>query len=120
MLILDENLPARWTDYLASFGVEALHWTQIGNVGDPDEKIFDHASAHGAVIVTQDLDFTRILALRGTHLPSIIQLRVSCPTPEHAGPALVQILQSYRQPLLEGCLISLDSNRHRIRLLPLR
>ncbi len=118
-LILDENLPPRWRDYLSPFGIDAVHWKDIGQIGDPDETIFDYASGHGAVIATQDLDFTRILALRGTRLPSVIQLRVPCPTPEFAGPAMLQILQQHRQDLLAGCLISLDSNRHRIRLLPL-
>ncbi len=118
-LILDENLPPRWRDYLAPFGIAAVHWKDIGNIGDPDDAIFDYACEHQAIIVTQDLDFTRMLALRGTRLPSVIQLRVSCPTPELTGPAVVRILQDHQEQLLAGCLISLDSRRHRIRLLPL-
>ena len=78
-LILDENLPPRWRDYLAPFGIDAVHWTDIGKVGDTDETIFDFACEHQSIIVTQDLDFTRMLALRGTRLPSVIQLRVPCP-----------------------------------------
>lgn len=72
------------------------------------------------MIVTQDLDFTRMLALRGTRLPSVIQLRVQCPIPEVIGPALLEILHHFRDQLLSGCLITLDPDRHRLRLLPLR
>ncbi len=118
-LIIDENLPPSWRDYLAPFGINATHWRDIGHAGDPDEIIFDYACEHHSVIVTQDLDFTRILALRGSHLPSIIQLRVPCPIPEIIGSALLQVLQTHREQLLAGCLISLDPNRHRVRLLPL-
>jgi len=118
-LILDENLPPRWRDYLLPFGITATHWQDIGKIGDPDETIFDYACDRSAVIVTQDLDFTRILALRGAHLPSVIQLRVSCPIPEIIGPSLLQILEKYQPQLHAGCLISLDHSRHRIRLLPL-
>jgi len=118
-LIIDENLPPRWCDYLSSFGIRAAHWRDIGKVGDPDDLIFDHASVHRKIIITQDLDFTRLLARRGTHLPSVIQLRVDCPIPEVIGPALLEILNRHQKHLEEGCLISLDHRRHRLRLLPL-
>ena len=118
-LILDENLPPRWCEYMAPFGITATHWKDLGSIGDPDETIFDYACDHSAVIVTQDLDFTRMLALRGALLPSVIQLRVPCPIPEIIGQALLQILDNYQQQLQAGCLISLDLGRHRIRLLPL-
>ena len=119
ILIIDENLPPRWHDFLAPRGITATHWRLIGNLGDSDDTIFDYACEHGAIIVTQDLDFTRILALRGTRLPSVIQLRVQCPTPEIIGQALLEVLENHRLKLLEGCLITLDHNRHRLRLLPL-
>jgi len=119
-LILDENLPPRWREYLAPFGITANHWKDLGNIGDPDEVILDFACDNNAVIVTQDLDFTRILALRGAHLPSVIQLRVPCPTPELIGQSLLQVLGNYQPQLRAGSLITLDHSRHRIRLLPLR
>jgi predicted nuclease of predicted toxin-antitoxin system len=119
-LIIDENLPPRWKDFFATHGIQALHWTEIGKAGDPDEIILDHAVTKTAVIVTQDLDFTRLLALRGSRLPSVIQLRVTCPIPEIVGNALLKVLQDYRKQLDQGCLISLDLDRHRLRLLPLR
>ena len=68
ILIIDENLPPRWSGFLSSFGISATHWRNIGTVGDPDDTIFDYACGHGAVIITQDLDFTRLLALRGARL----------------------------------------------------
>lgn len=72
------------------------------------------------VICTQDLDFTRILALRGANLPSVVQLRVDCPIPKFAGKLLLEVLKSHGTQLQEGCLITIDSKRQRLRLLPLR
>ena len=118
-LIIDENLPPRWCDYLAPSGIIATHWKDIGRIGEPDEIIFDYACDHNAIIVTQDLDFTRILALRGAHLPSVIQLRVNCPIPEIIGQALLEILQNHSQQLNTGCLIAIEHSRHSIGLLPL-
>jgi predicted nuclease of predicted toxin-antitoxin system len=57
-LIIDENLPPRWFDYLASHGVSAIHWTKIGKPGDPDDFVFTCALESHAIIITQDLDFT--------------------------------------------------------------
>lgn len=82
ILILDENLPPRWRDFPVPLGVTATHWSDIGKIGDPDEAIFDYACDYDAIIITQDLDFTRILALRGARLPSVIQLRVNAPLPK--------------------------------------
>lgn len=101
------------------YGINAIHWLDIGSAGDPDEVIFEYACEHEMVICTQDLDFTRILALRGANLPSIIQLRVDCPLPEVIGTMLLEVLKNYGIQLEEGCLITIDSKRHRLRLLPL-
>ena len=119
-LIIDENLPPRWCEFLASHGLSAIHWTNIGKPGDPDDLVFNHAVESHSIIITQDSDFTRMLASRGSRLPSVIQLRLPCPTPELSGPILIRILQDHRQRLLDGCLVSVEPDRHRIRVLPLR
>ena len=119
-VVIDENLPPGWVAYLARHGIRAAHWRDIGQIGDSDDTVFDHACARQAVILTQDLDFTRILARRGARLPSIVRLRVACPIPKVIGPAVVATLQHQAPQLEAGCLISLDAASHRIRLLPLR
>lgn len=119
-LVIDENLPPRWTSFLASFGIDARHWLEIGRCGDPDSIVFDHAARHSAIILTQDLDFTRLAARRGSSLPSVVLLRVACPLPETIGPMVAGILETYRAQLEQGCLISVEPDRHRLRLLPLR
>ena len=119
-LVIDENLPPRWKSFLGRHGFDAGHWTEIGACGDPDTVIFDHAFENRGIIVTQDLDFTRLVATRGSTLPSVILLRVACPIPESCGTILVNILRTYGEQLEQGCLISVEPDRHRVRLLPLR
>lgn len=120
IIILDENLPQRWREHLQAGSHEVFHWTEIGNAGDADALILDEALRRGAVILTQDLDFTRLLALRGSRLPSVIQIRVACPLPEEVGAQVLQVLASHADQLSEGCLVSLNAAAHRIRLLLLR
>lgn len=119
-LVIGENLPSSWCGFPAPHGINATHWKDIGRIGDPDEVIFDYARKHQPTLVTQDLDFSRLLALRGSNLPSIIQLRVQCPTPDVIGPALLNVLWNYPEQMHSGCLISIESRRHRLRILPLR
>lgn len=118
-LIIGENLPPRWCDYLSSFGIIATHWRDIGTIGDSDDVIFDHACIHQKIIITQDLDFTHLLPRRSIQLPSVIQLRVDFPNPEIIGSSLLKVLNRHEEQLREGCLISMDHRRHRLRLLPL-
>jgi predicted nuclease of predicted toxin-antitoxin system len=51
-IIIDENLPRRWREYLLPYGINAIHWRDIGNAGDADEVIFDYACEHEMVICT--------------------------------------------------------------------
>lgn len=118
-ILIDENLPPRWEEYLAAHGFPAKHWTRIGNPGDADELIFYYAIQNCMVVITQDLDFGRMLALYKTSLPSVIQLRVGAPIPEIVGNMVLNVLKNYRQQLEAGCLVSIDSNSRRLRLLPL-
>ncbi len=118
-IIIDENLPRRWKEYLASFDISAKHWIEIGNVGDADQLLFDYARQHRSIIITQDLDFGRMLALYQTSLPSVITLRVEAPIPEVIGEMVLQVLEGYPEQLQRGCLITIDAKRNRFRLLPI-
>jgi predicted nuclease of predicted toxin-antitoxin system len=105
--------------FFTPHGITATHWLDIGQAGDADELLFNHARVNGAILLTQDLDFTRMLALSGANLPSVIQLRVDCPIPEIVGDAVLNVLRNHEKQLDDGCLITIDLKRHRIRLLPL-
>lgn len=120
IIVIDENLPPSWSSFLADLGFDARHWKDVGCIGDADTIIFDYASERGAVIITQDLDYTRLLALRGTNLPSLIQLRVDCPLPSVIGNDIRLLLETYHEHINKGALFTLDGRGHRMRMLPLR
>ena len=120
ILIIDENLTPGWCRFLHAHDYKAIHWLDIGKPGDPDERVFEHARDSGAVILSQDLDFSRLLAAYSSALPSVIQLRVDVPTPDLMGNAVIQVLHQHQVSLDQGCLIAIEPDRHRIRLLPLQ
>ena len=114
------NLSPRWVQVLADFSVEAVHWSAIGPADAPDLVIMDHARVHGFVVLTHDLDFSAILAATNGHTPSVVQIRAGNLSPENPAAYLVAVLRQMEAALDEGALLTIDWNRPRIRILPLR
>lgn len=71
------------------------------------------------VVLTFDLDFTRILALQRRSRPSIILFRLSIYSPEKVLPVLADIIQRFGPQLEQGAIIVVDDDRIRIRALPI-
>ena len=69
------NLSPSWVDRLARYGFEAVHWFTIGAATAPDVEILAWANKHEFVLITNDLDFSAILAAGAVTGPSVIQLR---------------------------------------------
>ena len=57
---------------LATKGIEAVHWTAVGDPRAPDDELLRYAREHGYVVFTHDLDFGALLALTRAHSPSVI------------------------------------------------
>jgi predicted nuclease of predicted toxin-antitoxin system len=71
-LLVDMNLSPSWVDRLARHGFEAVHWSTIGAATAPDVEIVTWANGH-QFVVTNDLDFSAILAATGGASPSVVQ-----------------------------------------------
>jgi predicted nuclease of predicted toxin-antitoxin system len=74
-LLVDMNLSPSWVDRLTRHGFEAVHWSTIGAATAPDVEILTWANEHGFVVVTNDLDFSAILAASAGASPSVVQIR---------------------------------------------
>jgi predicted nuclease of predicted toxin-antitoxin system len=71
-ILIDMNLTERWVQYLHDAGHGVVHWASIGRVSASDQEIFDYARLNGYVLLTNDLDFPRILAHTEEAKPSIV------------------------------------------------
>ena len=120
-ILVDMNLTERWVACLRAAGHYAEHWASIGMPSASDQEIFDHARSTGCVLLTNDLDFPRILAHTREAKPSVVLLRGEPLIPESRGAALLRALTDCEAELMEGAILSLDwSDRPRARILPLR
>jgi len=54
-ILIDMNLSPTWVQFLLGHGIEAVHWSMIGDASAPDWYILDHAASKGFVVFTHDL-----------------------------------------------------------------
>lgn len=83
-----------------------------------DESIVDHARARAEVIITNDLDFGRILAVQGTSTPSVVVLRLRDVRPDRIAQVLAARLPAVTDVLISGAIVLIDDSSVRIRALP--
>ncbi|MCE1182521.1 MAG: DUF5615 family PIN-like protein [Rhodocyclales bacterium] len=119
-LLVDMNLSPRWVSVLADAGVEATHWSTLGLISAPDSEIMAYAKLNEYVVLTHDLDFGAILAATHGEKPSVVQIRAEDVSPDVIGAQVVIALRQMAPELEEGALITVDPNRTRLRVLPLR
>ena len=119
-LLLDMNLAPRWARYLATAGIQAVHWSSVGPADAPDSEIMAYARANDCIILTQDLDFTTLLAITQGSKPSVAQIRADDTSPEAIGRDVVMALRQAEKELADGALMAIEPKRVRLRILPFR
>jgi predicted nuclease of predicted toxin-antitoxin system len=119
-ILIDMNLSPNWATVLNEAGIDAMHWSQLGPANTPDPAIMAYAAANGFVILTNDLDFGIALAIANKEKPSVVQIRGEDLRPASIANQVVPALRQMRTELEHGALLTIDSRRTRLRLLPLR
>ena len=114
------NLSPSWVDRLARHGFEAVHWSTIGAATTPDVEILTWANQHGFVVVTNDLDFSAILAASAGATPSVVQIRSQDLLSDVVVSIVAKALDAHREDIERGSLLSIDEAGTRVRVLPLR
>ncbi|MBI5198043.1 MAG: DUF5615 family PIN-like protein [Nitrospirae bacterium] len=84
-----------------------------------DEEIIDLATRQHAVILTQDLDFSALIAKSGRSGPSLLSLRLGNAAPLRVNQLLLTILPTLIEELEEGSIVSVDDAGIRVRKLPI-
>jgi len=119
-ILIDMNLSPRWATFLNENGIEARHWSNVGPVTTPDPAIMAYAVANDFVVLTNDLDFGIALATTNREKPSVTQIRGGDLRPASIGNHVLEALRLMQAELEAGALVTIDPERTRLRLLPLR
>ncbi len=119
-LLVDMNLSPRWIDFLRTNGFQAEHWTTLGAATASDAEIMAFAAEQEYIVLTNDLDFSAILANTYGIRPSVVQIRSDALDPTIIGSRVSAALRQEQRSLESGALLTIDPSRLRLNVLSLR
>lgn len=118
--LADMNISPLTVDALAAEGKDIVRVSSLLPRNASDVDILDLARQQGRVLITQDLDFSALLALGGYDRPSLITLRLLDTAPAVVTERLSQVLPQIEAALRLGCAATVEDKCVRIRRLPIR
>ena len=116
--LADMNLSPRTVAILSQNGLDAIRVSDIMPPASPDEDVLREARESGRVLLTQDLDFSALLALGGHASPSVLTFRLAVPTPDAVAARFLAVLKGLESDLMSGCIATIEDKIVRVRLLP--
>jgi len=119
-LLADMNISPQTVTFLQQQGWDMIRVSEVLSATASDSEILEFARREERVIVTQDLDFSTLLALSGYNQPSLITLRLLASDPDTVNQKLIEVLPTIKQELEEGCAVTMEDTVVRIRRLPIR
>ncbi len=116
--LLDMGLARSSALWLRTQGFDAVHLREQNLQRLSDALIIEKALAENRIILTHDLDFTRIVALSREQAPSVVTFRLSNMRAEQVNLRLEDLLTRFSDVLSAGALISVTDQAVRVRSLP--
>ena len=101
-------------------GWDVVRTSELLSPKAPDQEILAYARETGRDLLTQDLDFSALLALSGMDRPSLVTLRLSTSEPEIVTARLLDAESLLARTLPEGCAVTVEDSVVRVRKLPIR
>lgn len=119
-LLADVHISPKTVRDLQKQGYEIMRSSDVLPNNAPDINILEFARTENWVVLTQDLDFSMLVALSRYSQPSLITLRLSSAKPDIVTQKLLDILPQIEEVLQEGSAITIQDESIRIRKLPVR
>jgi predicted nuclease of predicted toxin-antitoxin system len=117
--IADVHISPLTVAALRSNGYDIFRTTELLPATAPDSTILEIARIETRIIITQDLDFSMLIALAKYNQPSLITLRLSSARPDVVTQKLLIVLPNLQEELRSGSAITVNDNSIRIRKLPI-
>ncbi|MBI5915418.1 MAG: DUF5615 family PIN-like protein [Bacteroidetes bacterium] len=118
--LVDENMPLSFAENLNELGHDAVHEIDVGLYENDDAIILEYARNNGQIIITFDLDFSRLIAVGNLQLPSVITFRTDTMTPVLFQQIMVGHLPALQEALTVGAMVTITGRNIRVKKLPVR
>jgi len=89
-ILADLHVAPRTVEFLRRIGHDVLRVSEVMDARSPDEAVVAAAAQQDRVVLTQDLDFSEIIALSGQTRPSLIILRLGSSRVEYVQATLAR------------------------------
>ncbi|MBX3730976.1 MAG: DUF5615 family PIN-like protein [Verrucomicrobiae bacterium] len=117
----DQDISSRTVAFLRHLGHDAVRVSERLPSNAPDATILALALDEGRIVLTQDMDFTGLIATSGRNAPSLLVLRLGSPHVERVNEVLQAVLAGVEEALPGGAIVSgVDDERVRVRRLPIQ
>jgi len=117
--LADMNISPKTVGALQQRGWDIIRVSEVLPMDAADDEILEFARASRRVVVTQDLDFSALLVLKGYSYPSLITLRLASSAPEIITRRLLDVLPGMGAGLEKGNVYVVDDTTVRVRSLPI-
>ena len=119
-LLADMGVSMRVVEALRTDGHDVVHAQDIDLARATDRDILEHAAAESRTLVTFDLDFAEILALRQSDRERVVLLRLQNTRNENVLARLRLVLTECEEELDAGAIVVVEDGRYRVRALPMK
>lgn len=102
-------------DFLKRLGHEAVRLSEVGLARASDIEVVSRAAREGEIVLTFDLDYPALLALREAERASAIVFRTTNADPVWINSRLADSLPLISVALKEGAIVALEDARIRVR-----
>ncbi|MEW6106205.1 MAG: DUF5615 family PIN-like protein [Bacillota bacterium] len=117
--LADHHISPRTVAPLKQKGFDIYRVSDVLPSDAKDFQILELARAERRAVITQDLDYSALLASTGYNRPSVVCLRLHNNRPGRLTAVLEKILPAIETDLQTGAIVVIEEARIRVRLLPL-
>jgi predicted nuclease of predicted toxin-antitoxin system len=117
--LADMNISPLTVEQLRQQGWNIIRVSEIMKSNSKDKEVLAYARDNNKVLITQDLDFSMLLAVGGYTKPSVINLRLEKAHPDYVTTRITEVAADMAKELAEGVVVSVDESSARYRNLPI-
>lgn len=119
-ILADVHISPNTVQHLTRTGHDAIRVDAVMPNTATDREIVGWAAQNDRVVLTQDLDFSDIIALSGDTQPSLVTSRLSDSRVENVNRVLESVLPQLEDCIETGIIATVGDGNVRVRQLPIR